>query len=275
MDLFSLSLSPHNALKSLIKRYHYQHIDLSSASAMKYDFYPSYSQCLMLYLGDAGSRMLSGEDICEIKAGPHIVSAQLKTTTLYFQNLHRVFTVNFTAGGLSRLLKQPLNDLVNICADAESFMGYSIQKLTDRLRNAILIEDLKHIADRFFLDRLNSIRPPKSFDIVMQQVSDNLWADYNVEAIARASCLSIKQVDRLSYERFGISPKLYLKLIRFSKACTIKEKFPGLSWTKIAYQSGYYDQNHFIKDFRKFTGITPAHSNENLINRISFRRHIE
>ena len=275
MDFYSLS--PHEALKEFIQKYHYQHIDFSAeaVSSMKYDFYPSYSQCLMLYLGDPGSRDTPERKEFEIDSGPHIVSTQLYITTLCFRGLHRVFTINFTSGGLFRLLQQPLTNLVNSCLGAEDLMDSSIRGLTEQLKNTFLPEELKNITDRFFLKRLTRIKPAGGFDIVMQRLSENPLENYTVDAVAKAACLSIKQVERFSYDRFGVSPKLYLKLMRFSKAWALKERLPDLSWTEIAHQSGYYDQNHFIKEFKKFTGITPSGAHEKNTTAIPFRRHIE
>jgi len=38
----------------------------------------------------------------------------------------------------------------------------------------------------------------------------------------------------------------------------LHETFPLLSWTKIAYEAGYYDQMHMIRDFKLFAGVNPS-----------------
>jgi AraC-like DNA-binding protein len=39
----------------------------------------------------------------------------------------------------------------------------------------------------------------------------------------------------------------------------IKEQQPGISWTQIAHECGYFDQMHLIRDFQEFAGVNPSH----------------
>src|SRR5678815_1036701 len=78
-----------------------------------------------------------------------------------------------------------------------------------------------------------------------------------IEQIASLACLSIRQFERVSKERVGFSPKLFSRLVRFSSAYRMRENFPLLSWTSIAYDCGYFDQMHLIRDFKEFAGVAP------------------
>jgi AraC-like DNA-binding protein len=53
------------------------------------------------------------------------------------------------------------------------------------------------------------------------------------------------------------APKLFARIVRFNKAIDIKMNDPARSWTTIAHDCGYYDQMHFIKDFKLFSGSKP------------------
>ena len=55
----------------------------------------------------------------------------------------------------------------------------------------------------------------------------------------------------------GLTPKGFLKIIRFQKAIKEIAASKKADWTGIAYDSGYYDQAHFINDFKAFSGYTP------------------
>src|SRR5690606_11248384 len=79
-----------------------------------------------------------------------------------------------------------------------------------------------------------------------------------IEKVASLACLSIRQFERVSKERIGIPPKFFARLIRFSKAYRMRENFPQMSWTTIAHQCGYFDQMHFIRDFKQFANVTPG-----------------
>ena len=55
----------------------------------------------------------------------------------------------------------------------------------------------------------------------------------------------------------GLAPKAYMRVMRFQKA--VNEIEAGdFDWAEIALESGYYDQSHFINDFRNFSGFTPS-----------------
>jgi AraC-like DNA-binding protein len=78
-----------------------------------------------------------------------------------------------------------------------------------------------------------------------------------IEELSSLACLSRKQFERIFLEYIGISPKQYLKIIRFQSSIFLKSKNEDISLTELAYESGYYDQSHFINEYRKMTGITP------------------
>ncbi len=82
----------------------------------------------------------------------------------------------------------------------------------------------------------------------------------SVRELAKEHCLSVRHFQRKFKSFFGISPKKFLNIIRFKhfyKASVIRPKSPA---NFLEY--GYYDQMHFIKDFRKHLGITPSNRSE-------------
>jgi AraC-like DNA-binding protein len=72
-----------------------------------------------------------------------------------------------------------------------------------------------------------------------------------------AQCfLSSKQFERRFKEWAGFMPKLYARIIRFETALNKYDSDRRL--TGIAHECGYYDQSHFIRDFKEFAGLPPA-----------------
>ena len=57
--------------------------------------------------------------------------------------------------------------------------------------------------------------------------------------------------------KVGITPKAYLKIARFQKAINEIEQQRAVNWSTISQDCGFYDQSHFINDFRLFSGFTP------------------
>jgi transcriptional regulator GlxA family with amidase domain len=79
-----------------------------------------------------------------------------------------------------------------------------------------------------------------------------------VDALSDASCLCPKQFKRKFHERNGINPKTYARIIRFTNAYNIRNRFPDKDWLTIATQCGYYDYQHLVKDYKDFTGAAPT-----------------
>lgn len=66
-----------------------------------------------------------------------------------------------------------------------------------------------------------------------------------------------RKLERLFQHHVGLSPKEYSRNIRIAKARDFIKQSDNNSLTDIAYNLGYYDQSHFINQFKKVEGITP------------------
>jgi AraC-like DNA-binding protein len=77
-----------------------------------------------------------------------------------------------------------------------------------------------------------------------------------VAAVARALGISERQLERRVLARVGVTPKRFASLRRFEHAAALARTRPSL--TSVALEAGYYDQSHFIREFRRFAGMTPG-----------------
>ena len=77
-----------------------------------------------------------------------------------------------------------------------------------------------------------------------------------VDALVDEACLSQRQFERVFKEQIGFSAKSFMNIVRFKSLIDAYSKGRN-SLTDLAYEYGYYDQSHFIKDFKAFSGYTP------------------
>jgi AraC-like DNA-binding protein len=70
--------------------------------------------------------------------------------------------------------------------------------------------------------------------------------------------LSERQFERKFSEYAGMSPKRFMRIVRFENACNLYRNKLEKSLTEIAYECGYFDQSHFIRDFKTFSGYEPG-----------------
>jgi transcriptional regulator GlxA family with amidase domain len=99
-----------------------------------------------------------------------------------------------------------------------------------------------------------TITSPGLFETIRYIIETN--GITNVRELAKRNFLSTRQFERNFIQFAGFSPKLFSRIIRFQS--TLQEygnQFRSL--TDIAYDTGYYDQSHFIQDFKQFSGHNP------------------
>ena len=82
----------------------------------------------------------------------------------------------------------------------------------------------------------------------------------SIEWYSNQACLCHRQFDRKFKERMGINPKLFLRIVRFDRAFRLKNQYPDRDWLSIAFESGYYDYPHLVKDYKELTGFSPVES---------------
>ncbi len=80
----------------------------------------------------------------------------------------------------------------------------------------------------------------------------------DITCLADSACLSTKQFSRVFSEHIGANPKEFLRTIRFQRALHILENNRHIPLTALAYECGYFDQSHMIKEFKTFSGYTPS-----------------
>jgi len=186
-----------------------------------------------------------------------IVGPQLSPVTIDVNRDLKAVRIGFQPGGLYRLLGYPVHRMIDESLDAADVFGSEIEELNDRLQEAPHFDAIKDITEQFLLQKAKKLKLILPFDKAMLELMKN-DGNISMEKIASLACVSLRQFERLSKERIGFPPKLFARLVRFSKAYRLREDFPDWSWTRIAYECNYFDQMHFIRDFKQFAEVTPG-----------------
>lgn len=80
----------------------------------------------------------------------------------------------------------------------------------------------------------------------------------SLEEVLKEINLSYKQAERSFQKYIGLSPKLFVRIHRFYNAFVQVRNLKKADWIEVLNNFGYYDQSHFIKDFRFFSGVSPG-----------------
>ncbi len=99
------------------------------------------------------------------------------------------------------------------------------------------------------------------FSLLVEQLLQDIHQPDNmpsIRALSEKYNLGYKRLERLFKKHVGLTPKRYMRIIRFNACVKYALKAIPCSLTDIAYQNGFFDQMHFIKETKKMTGRVPS-----------------
>ena len=177
--------------------------------------------------------------------------------TLLHQGTFHSFVIMFQVHGLTDLFGVPSSELTNHTYDAEAVLGKLIRVLEQRLGNCETFQQRVSVANHFFAERL---KHPNNVDRMALAADRILSSSGKLPSanLARQAGVGVRQFQREFSARFGASPKLFSRIVRFQNALDTKARSSTKSWTDVAHELGYYDQMHMVHDFREFTGESPT-----------------
>lgn len=229
----------------------------AAESAQKQLIIPDGMIEMAFILGDDVKRYTAGDDfILQPRA---MVLGQI-SQPFYIEPAGYVntFAVRFYPHGFCNLVNVPLSSLNNTETPVTSLFGNdSGGKLIAEITAASDTQQRIGIIERFLFKTLCS-RPV--IDQIVGSTVEVLASSKGTASITKIfkdDLSARRQMERKFTKQIGISPKQLGKIIRLQAALKILLNNEAGTLTAVAYESGYYDQTHFIKDFREFTGISP------------------
>jgi len=164
--------------------------------------------------------------------------------------------VVFKEGGINAFTRLPAHELfeLNISSD-NLFPPSQLDELLEQLAGAATGEDRVKIAEVFLLARMNPRSKPDLLIADALQTMKRHSGIVRIKELAASLYVSQDAFEKKFRSTVGATPKQYASIIRMKD---LIKKYPTYtSLTDAAYEAGYFDQSHFIKDFRLFTGQTP------------------
>lgn len=229
----------------------------TSAGSVICPYPPAPQDSLFFYLNDLIRVRKQSEERYSLQPRSVVVGTQLEGVSININQSHKAVRVGFHPGGMHRLLGVNMAEFIDNSYNAEDVFGNELRNLNDRLLEQNKFDQIKAEVENFLLRKLISMRKSLPFDNAMQELVKR-GGNLTMDQVANYACVGVRQFERLSKQRVGMSPKLYARLVRFSRAYRMRENSSHWSWTEIAHHCGYFDQMHFIRDFKFFAGVTPT-----------------
>lgn len=168
--------------------------------------------------------------------------------------------VRFRAGGarpvLGALMEKSLEQVLPI----EALHDIGVDSLLADVQIADGPEASWRRVRAWLLDRLNGASPLSAVvaTAVRRIEEDPLFAVHGLSDLVAESGYSQKQFIHLFKRDVGLTPKAFQRIQRFHEILPLVLEKRELSWADISYECGYYDQSHFIREFKGFSGHSPA-----------------
>lgn len=220
-----------------------------------------YGKVSMLFLyGDPHQYSLKGATGSMIRTSQAFLVGQLiQPIWLKFTGHTRLIKIQFKSSGAQRFFPVNMEEFSNIPSlDLEAVWGNATNELLEQLEESRTDDERINILNNFLEKRLLPQTQLLDYvDYTIQQMKSNK-GNLSIKGLEQKLGISTRQLERLFRSKIGLSPKEMGKLVRLNSAFLSLESDPGISLTSLAYDTGYYDQSHFSRDFKSIAGVSPA-----------------
>lgn len=168
-----------------------------------------------------------------------------------------IFSVRFHPNGFLPFATLSIKKMENTAVSLERLFGKQGLEMEQQVLSANSTLERIQVIEIFLLNRLNDSETADR--IVKSTIETILTANgqLSIDKLSKQANINRRQLERKFSSTIGLSPKQLSKTIRLQVALKmlLNKKFTSL--TALAYENEFYDQAHFIKDFKEFTGFTP------------------
>lgn len=223
-------------------------------------FLPDGNVNIVIDLTDTPKFIYDNETLKEIQTCRRVWFSGIRNNyiTIPSGRESEMFVINFHKGRAYPFVELPLSELTDCVVDGELVLPKEMIDLREMIAGASLTTEKFRVVEKFLLIKfIGKLIVNPFIDFAVNKIV-HLPGRMSMEQIAGKVGYSQKHLIKLFKDHVGLSPKGFLKIIRFQKAIDEIASSKKIDWTAIAFESGYYDQAHFINDFKQFSGFTPG-----------------
>lgn len=219
---------------------------------------PSGRAQLIVNLTEDRTRSYDDAGGCVVAPGAVVSGLGARYEIIDTDEQEHVVGVSFHAGGTVGFFATPAHEMVGPDVPLEALWAAPATAL---LREALLeartpdaaLDVMEKALMRAW--RARAVHPAVAYALTAFERRPRFAT---VSAVADAVGMSPKRFLERFKAEVGVSPKQHCRLRRFRRAVALAHANVDVNWTDVALSCGYFDQAHFIHDFRAFSGLTPT-----------------
>jgi AraC-like DNA-binding protein len=195
-----------------------------------------------------GAEFFDGAWLAGVQTGPVVTEVPRGSST--------VLGVRLTPAGAYALLSLPMREIAGFVANLEDLVGRAAHELTDRCRHAASREERFRFAAAWVAERVSAARGVSPVVAWSATQIERSGGQVPIAALRQETGLSKARLVAAFRDQIGVAPKLYARIVRFSRAAQMLEA-AAAPLADVALATGYYDQPHMNAEFRELSGLTP------------------
>ena len=250
-------IKPGKPLQPYVKCYYVY--ESATSAAFEDTVFPCASMEIVFNLGSGNWHTLAGDGFITT---PAIELWGQLTNPLAVRSTggNTMLGVRFFPHAAASILNEKVSLFNNQVVDFSDVSGKAINSLHAQLIETASWNKRIALVEAFLLQqlsqatkRLNKVAVLNNlmYELRQQDIFDTM------ENVASRYGISARYMQQLFVQYTGLTPKLYSQITRFRNSLQLVTA-KNMSLTSIAYECGYADQSHFIREFKMFTGSTPS-----------------
>ena len=248
------AFNPHPLLRHCVDSYLIATIDQADVHCIDRTFLPSTKQNLVIGL-DKGNTVYDCNQFeysaDHFFAGPYDRICHV----MLFPGMKKMI-VHFKPGGLFKIFHIPASTFLNRSVDALEFLGKQLLDFSQRLGETHLSNKIE-LMDAFLIRQMqNQNKKSRNIDEAIRLIDLNK-GNIGLRQLEQFTFTTKRTLERHFLEQVGLFPKTFSRLVRFNALVKFVETQININWSLLAEAFGYYDQSHFIHEFKTFTGHLP------------------
>lgn len=211
---------------------------------------PTGSMELVINLRENSIPLFDGNASDSIICGAHSKSFMVNVDSAV-----RVLGVHFRAGGSNPFFAVPAGELHNQILSLDELWNHRATELRNRLLEAASVKTRFLILEQFLLSSMQLLECDAAVDFALHEFERSLT--FTIGTVTEQIGFSKRHFNQLFRDRVGLTPKLFCRVQRLRQVLNLLSQ-SSVNWIDIALTCGYFDQAHFIHDFRSFANCTPT-----------------
>jgi AraC-like DNA-binding protein len=171
----------------------------------------------------------------------------------------RLVGVHFKPWGLSPFVDMPSTELRDRWVPLDAVWERSLDRIRDQIAGAGSPGDVLRFIEGELQSRLVPA-PSRGLQLVKDTAGllEATWGTVSVGALTHSAGVSGNHLATQFKSHLGVTPKRVARIYRFARLILSVDALHPVDWSELANAAGYFDQAHFGKEFKDFTGLTPT-----------------